>query len=331
MNTGTIYVLCPENNRPSGGIKILYRHVDVLNKNGFSAAILHQQQGFRCTWFSNTTRVVYLPEIKLSRSDYLVVPEIYGPNIIGLGNLPQIGHQVKKVIFNQNSYYTFLGYPISAVLNPGFIAPYAKPDEFMATIVVSEDSKRYLEYAFPQMKIYRIRNSINTEVFAYQARKKKQICFMPRKHPEDALQVLAILRARGALNGFSVMAIDNKTEREVAEMMKDSLIFLSFGYPEGYSLPPAEAMACGCIVVGYHGQGGAEYFKPEFCYPIDINDIVGYARTVEELIAEWERNPSSLTEQAMQAAKYVSATYSPECEQNDIVATWNLLIAGRGD
>ena len=65
-----IYVLCPENDRPSGGVKILYRHVGVLARNGFSASILHQQRGFRGTWFANSTPIRYLPDVRLAKDDF---------------------------------------------------------------------------------------------------------------------------------------------------------------------------------------------------------------------------------------------------------------------
>ena len=42
---------------------------------------------------------------------------------------------------------------------------------------------------------------------------------------------------------------------EVACALQDSLLFLSCGHPEGFGLPLAEAIACGCLVVGYHGLG----------------------------------------------------------------------------
>jgi hypothetical protein len=32
------------------------------------------------------------------------------------------------------------------------------------------------------------------------------------------------------------------------------------GIVRGFRFPPAEAMLCGCVVVGYHGKGGQEYF-----------------------------------------------------------------------
>ena len=81
-DTVTVYVLSPENNKPSGGIKILYRHVDVLNRNGIDAALLHQNSGFRCSWFENETRIAYLDNKQLSATDFLVIREIYGPYIL---------------------------------------------------------------------------------------------------------------------------------------------------------------------------------------------------------------------------------------------------------
>ena len=320
-----IYVLCPENDRPSGGVKILYRHVDVLMRNGFSASILHQQQGFRCTWFTNSTPIRYLSDVRLSKTDFLVIPEIYGPNIAALRELPAIGPKVRKVIFNQNAYYTFLGHSLEAVTHTGLTMPYAMDGEFVATLVVSEDSRRYLEYAFPGTPVYRIHNAIDTGLFAFREQKSRQICFMPRKHPEDALQVLALLRLRGALDGVRVRVIEHRNEREVAAIMQESLIFLSFGYPEGCPLPPAEAMACGCLVVGYDGFGGREYFRPEFSHPVPVGDIVGYAAALERLLAEHARDPAALCERARRGAGYIREHYSEDIEKADIVGCWEKL------
>jgi glycosyltransferase involved in cell wall biosynthesis len=322
----TVYVLSPENNKPSGGIKILYRHVDVLNRNNIDAALLHQNTGFRCTWFENETRIACLDNVQLSTADFLVIPEIYGPNILTMGNLPMIGRKVKKVIFNQNCRYTFLGQTLDAIQKPDFDMAYCHGDEFVGAMVVSEDSKQYLEYVFPGLAVWRIHNAINVEQFAFSDQKKKQICFMPRKNTDDALQVLAILRLHGALDDFDVIAIENKNEAGVAAIMKESMFFLSFGYPEGCPLPPAEAMASGCVVVGYDGFGGREYFDSRFSYPVPVGDITGYADIVGELIRSYSENPESLKEAGAMASEYVRAKYSPEKEQEDILNIWNGLL-----
>ncbi|MDD4179472.1 MAG: hypothetical protein PHH14_05435, partial [Candidatus Margulisbacteria bacterium] len=101
-----IYYLCPDSNEPIGGIKVLYRHVDVLNKNNLKAFILHQKKDFKCSWFENETKISYFTDIQFAPDDYLVIPEVYGPK------LSSLAPGIKKVVFNQNCYYTFLSYSL---------------------------------------------------------------------------------------------------------------------------------------------------------------------------------------------------------------------------
>ncbi len=321
-----IYVLSPDNNKASGGIKILYRHVDVLNQNGYEASIIHQSKGFRCTWFKNTTRTIDLASVQIKDDDFLVIPEIYGPNIKNIVALPQISQKTKMVIFNQNCRYTFLGHDTNTVLSKHLHMPYSDIEKFVATMVVSDDSTDYIHAIFPQQKIFRIHNAINTDTFSYHEATTPQICFMPRKHAEDAIQVLGILNIRGALDGVRVVAIDGMNEKQVAETMKQSMFFLSFGYPEGCPLPPCEAMACGCLVIGYDGFGGREYFKPEFSYPISVGDISGFASCVEEQIALAKSDIASINNKTKIASDYVREVYSDKQEQADILACWEHLL-----
>ncbi|HEX6870460.1 MAG TPA: hypothetical protein VF163_05125, partial [Micromonosporaceae bacterium] len=88
-----IYYLSPDDDRPSGGIRNLYRHVDLLNQEGIPAAVMHHRPGFRCTWFDNQTRTAYATTVRVGLRDILVVPEFYGP---GLGHLPA---EPRKVVF----------------------------------------------------------------------------------------------------------------------------------------------------------------------------------------------------------------------------------------
>jgi glycosyltransferase involved in cell wall biosynthesis len=320
-----IYVLSPDNNSASGGIKILYRHVDVLNSNGYDASVLHQNSGFRCTWFSNTTKIDYLNKVQIEDDDFLVIPEIFGPNIYNFSNLKQVSKKARKVIFNQNCRYTFLGQSIQSVTATDFRLPYDDEDQCIATMVVSDDSANYIKALFPIQDVFRIHNAINIDTFTYGEATTPQICFMPRKHADEAMQVLGALNIRGALKGVNVVAIDNMNEQQVADTMKDSMFFLSFGYPEGCPLPPAEAMASGCVGIGYDGFGGREYFKPEFSFPIDVGDIIGYADCVEKQLKQARTDSGPLVKMAKEASDYVRDVYSSKAEQNDILNCWHFL------
>jgi hypothetical protein len=56
----TIYYFSPEAFEPTGGVQMMYRHVDILNQAGLQAYMLHPNPPFRCTWFENDTPIRYL-------------------------------------------------------------------------------------------------------------------------------------------------------------------------------------------------------------------------------------------------------------------------------
>lgn len=329
-----VYVLCPTRNRPIGGVKSLYRHVDVLNRSGFDATILHRGKmrgfrDFRCTWFDNSTKVTRIRRAKIRDSDYVVLPEIYAPVLTELDKLCDfrklevnvVRGPGRKVVFNLHWKNTFSGCPID---EENFETPYTD-GRIVATIVASDYTESYMKYAFPGCTTYRIHHCIDPATFFYQPDKKEQICFMPRRNYQDAVQVISILRTRKALRGFRVVPIQNVSEKEAARIMQESLIFLSFGHPEGFSRPPAEAMACGCIVIGYHGIGGREYFKPDLAFPVQATEIVEFARTVEKVLDDYRANPEPLAKRAVWASEFIKSNYFAKRERDDIVRAWERI------
>ncbi|MDP6388174.1 MAG: glycosyltransferase [Candidatus Pacebacteria bacterium] len=307
-----IYFICQDEEKPVGGVRKLYRHVDVLVKNGVSASILHEKPGFRCTWFENNTPVVYMPQVKLTGQEIMVVPEIHGAMI------SSIAKGTNKVIFNQNCHYTFWHHTLE---KNDLNTPYLN-DEIMATIVVSKDSFEYLSYVFPEHKILRILLSVDERFFSYSRNKKRQIAFMPRKNSLDIIQVINILKFRGVLNDYDLVSIDEKSEEEVGGILRESLVFLTFGYPEGFGLPAAEAMACGCITIGFHGMGGKEFMKPAFSFPVQQGEIQRFAKTVEEVINIHKKDPRSLEIMGCEASEFIKRNYSSEQEEKSIIQAW---------
>ena len=112
---------------------------------------------------------------------------------------------------------------------------------------------------------------------------------MPRKRANDARQVLRLLAAHGSLEGWEVVPIEDRTEAETAGLLRSCAIFLSFSAQEGFGLPPAEAMACGCYVVGFPGLGGREYFDPTFSCPIEEGDVLAFAKATAAILSDDRR------------------------------------------
>lgn len=376
-----IFVLCPDDDRPYGGVKQVYRHVDILNKNGFSAFVLHQKKGFRCTWFDNTTRIAYknvlgecggfaifvttikefllsplfnpfyflaclmkfmvrreyrssvlrglqkklskifskktmYKEVKIETTDCLAIPEFLGSSIVN------IEKGIKKIIFNQNAHCSFLRDSLSKdALN----SPYLHED-VVGAIAISEHTFNYLKWVFPKLDLTRTHNGIDSTVFRYCADKKKQIAFMPRKLPNQVGQVINILKFKNLLEDFELIAIENKTEKETAEILRESLIFLSFSTEEGFGMPPAEAMACGCFVIGYDGYGGKEFFKEEFCYPVKQEDVISFAQTVGTAIKEYGKDSARFLAKGKRASEFILKTYSLEREEKEVVDFWREML-----
>jgi hypothetical protein len=314
----TVYYLAPDMDLPIGGIRVIYRHVDALNALGIRARVLHGDPAFRSTWFEHTTPIVYAPAVELTRDDILVVPEWYGPT---LDKLPT---RVPLIVFNQRAYDTFDFVPYEQT---GRGAPYAGFDNLKALLTVSVDNADFLAYAFPGIPVSRVRNVIDASLFHPGAETPaRRICFTTPRRERERDQLLHILRSRGVLDGWDVVPIVNRTEAEVAAIMRDSAISLSFSDREGFGLPPAEAMASGCYVVGYHGLSGREFFDPAFCAPVEENDLIAFARAVENACKSYESDPVGFAKAGRMASERVLAEYTPEGLDEDLLAFYRPLL-----
>jgi glycosyltransferase involved in cell wall biosynthesis len=92
-----------------------------------------------------------------------------------------------------------------------------------------------------------------------------RIAWMPRKNRalgENIRQIAEhILARKQSAPSLEWTAIHGLRPEEVADILASCHIFLSSGFPEGFGLPPLEAMASGCVPVGFTGLGGWEYMR----------------------------------------------------------------------
>ena len=342
MNTRILFI-CPDIVEPSGGVKQIYRQVDVLNSLGYEALVVHQNQGFKPQWFEFDTPIEYhymihaelnnqpairpqwyvkLREAQLARNDLkiedsniLVFPEAYGPLI------NQVFPSNSKVIYNQGCYNSFRKFPLQLTKSE---TPYTHSDT-LATLVNSDDAINYLKLAFSDIPIFKIHHHINTNAFKPKT-KKKQIIYMSRKNVEDIKQIVQINALRNNLNGWVIKDLDHLSHEEIILAMNESSIFLSSNLDEGFSLPSIEAMASGCLVIGYPGKGGKEYFKSEFSMPVPEKDIQQFAIKLEEGIQKIEKQSQFLDSIALKARAFIESHYSEVIEKQDIKNAWDYVL-----
>lgn len=312
-----IYFVTPDYNTPAGGIRVIYRHVDILNEAGLDAAVLHQREGFRCNWFENSTRVEYVTSTTLDPRDLVVVSELDVDRLIGSEPMP------RHIVFNQNAFLTWSRDP------DGVSAHYRGCPDLIGILTVSSQNVELLRYAFPGRPIGRIHVSVDPHVFfaGSSGCRPKRITYMPRRGAADAVRVLSMLRTRGLLSGWELKALDGLSQNAIAEELRMSRVFLAFTEREGFGLPAAEAMACGNYVIGNHGFGGAEFFRPEFSTAVEVGDALAFAEAVEQTLEEEDRHEGYCAARGALASAFINREYGPSREYEDVVQYYSGALA----
>jgi glycosyltransferase involved in cell wall biosynthesis len=173
-----------------------------------------------------------------------------------------------------------------------------------------------------------VRPSLDLDLFrpGRPGTRQLQVACMPRKHPADLKQIEAILRVRHpSFRSVPFVPIDNEPRGRVAEILAESSVFLASGYPEGCPLPPLEAMACGCLVVGFTGRGGWEYMRHrKNCWIAPDGDVLTAAAHLAEALRAVERGEDApVREQARRTAE----EFSPAAEEEALARHWGRRLA----
>ena len=287
----------PDINRPIGGIKQIHRLAESLNILGHEATIVQEDENFVPGWFQSSVSTISKADwLKIncldSQVDIIIMPETF------LSVVSAYHPHIKKIIFNQNGSYTFglngvnewnpssviKGYNHPSIHKVWCVSQY---DYDLLSLIVTNHVKKVGLIANGLEPICNIpKDSI----------KKYQICYMPRKNSRDSSIVSSLLKSQSWFHGWYLHPIQNLRHKQVIEVFQQSLIFLSFGHPEGFGLPVAEAMACGCAVVGYSGLGGRELFQlaehHQLGIPVEFGDWIGFLIGVRSIIHSFNQFPS---------------------------------------
>jgi glycosyltransferase involved in cell wall biosynthesis len=310
-----IFYLSPGTPTPRGGVRVLYRHVDLLNESGFSAAVVHHKAARGSVWFEAKTPVLAGSDVVVDPRDALVVPEYYG------GMLRRIPRGQKVVLFNQGPYYTFDG------MGRDDVAALAEATDW-SLLTVSEDARELLGFTFAPRAVELARPVVDGAVFRpSDVPAGRRIAYMTNRRAQERKQLLGILAARGRLAQWEFVAIEGMDEQQVADTLRTSAIFLSFSDRDGFGLPPAEAMACGCFVIGHDGGGGREFFDESYSRRIESGDLLGFARAIEAAALSYEARPSQLREAGLRASEMVLSRYTAEGLCADLRTFYSQLLS----
>lgn len=286
-----IYVVSTHTHKPTGGIVMLHRLVETLNQLGYDSSILYVYSDCmykRMAWFEYNTPVEYIQSVNINRKDILVLPEI-----IGAGHFARFTYNT-KVIYNQNSGH--------AIPN---IAIWNKQNNVKSVIHVSIDNMtRTIDSLSEPVPCDVLYNYIDDATFYPKSEKKLQVAYMARKDGDIAANIIS-----EKFPELPLVRIDGIPQSEVADILRESALFLFHtNQMEGWPLPIAEAMACGCVVIGMASGGSTEQLDPNYSYV--YTDISKLVDTVERVLQE--NDLTSLEYKGKLASTHVLTNYTKE-------------------
>lgn len=135
-----------------------------------------------------------------------------------------------------------------------------------------------------------ITNGIDPDIFYPDptVRQPNRILCLPRKNAGDLAAIRNMVLKK--VSNVEFVEIDGVPEREIADAYRRADIFLATGYPEGFGLPPLEAMFSGCAVVGFAGRGGREFMiHDQTALVAEDGDTVMAARYLVDLVQDAAR------------------------------------------
>ena len=332
---------CPDRESASGGVAVIHHMAAALGELGYNTAIVQQSPNFKAsqsksgvaTYYTNEYRRVEAAQghplrrlevslrslpglirgkrnapLKLRSGDVIVTPEFMYDSV-----LETFPHH-PKVVFSQNSfaYIQACGKAFAAGRDPTLAA---------YNIGISKTCLEAFDLVGVAPVAY-LPVTPRPERFSFVEEKEALVTYMPRKRPEEALIVDRALRRRGRLAGCDLVAIDGMPFEQVRDLLQRSRFFISFMRSEALGFPAAEAMASGCVVVGYTGIGTAEYFDSTTGIPVPENETGALIRAVENAISEWQSDPARLERIRRNGHKQIHARFSEKVFERSLADRW---------
>jgi hypothetical protein len=325
------YIFLPPVSKPTGGVTVLRQMADILHQSGREAYLVAREKGgWRPEGLADAAPVLEWRDLKLAASDVWVVPEGW---INALA--PGLYANAQCFSYVQNWAYLFSSMPDG-------VDWHSLPVEFLA---VSDPVFQFIkETTCKDAPV--LRPGIDRSIFHAPESKpggRVNVAFMPRKNKALVEQIKAIHEHRCGAHQVNWVPIEGMDAHGVAETLRAAHIFLATGFPEGCPLPPLEAMACGCLPVGFAGFGGWDYMrqvqaKPRYTPWIPLrkvpwkgnglwcadSDVLDAALCLGEAVTMFqERDPALMA--ALAAGQKTANAYSLEAQKTAILELWEQL------
>ena len=309
-------VLFSSLNNPSGGVLQLHRFAEALHKLGQKVFIVQDNPRFHPDWFFSSVETFSAQDWDYgknlnSASDVIVLPETF------VSEYPRFKVGIPKIIFNQNTSYTFGLLDSKSIFKPETILSYYNHPDVVKVCCVSEYDMNVMEHVFgiSSLRLLLIPNSLHVTLPTKQLSLTTNIVsYMPRKNPRDSLILRSLLERHSVFSGWEFLPIKNLPHSDAVQLLSKSSLFLSFGFPEGFGLPILESLACQTPVIGYSGLGGRELFSIadlfDVGWEVEYGDYLGFINAFKSFSDSFYNCRESFRRRLQSASVAIQSLYS---------------------
>jgi len=300
---------CPDIQMKCAGMSRLYRHVAILSKHGFDAAILHAENGF----ILDDQPDVPIRYGTIQEDDIVVIPESY----------PGIMHEIKD--------YPIRRFAIALSWSYLFETLPDKKDwrhfNIERAMVVSPFIGKLIQWSM-QIPVHLIIAGLNDAIYfpEYHA-KKKWIAYIQRK--ADLVPYFKrILYARNPqyLDQIQWIPLENYSERDYAAIIRQSSVFLNLSTAEGLVSSCLKAMRCGTIVAGFDSIGGTDTLigtgPDQNSILTQTGDYISLAYILEPLLIDLLTGNMNRWHTLIENGLHTTQRYTYEAEEHSLVEFW---------
>lgn len=303
-----VYNLMGHFNPHSGGLFVLLNQMKALKECGFNVCVY-------IYWKEEQQSIVKIVEKDyellnledLNSSDIVVVSEEF----VWVANDLLLPKNIPFVLINQGISASFFSY------NP-YDLHKKTYENALGILSNSQHTTLGIKKLFniSNEKIYNFRIGIDSNLY-YPENKEQTACYLSYKNGNFSRFIDVYFR--GNFPEWNLIRIDGLSKEDTAAIFRKSKLFLSFGGPEGFGMPPLEAALCGCKVVGFDGYGGAEYFKESVFTKVNFLDYLDYIDKLNYVI----KNADIYSNDDREYVEYLRNFYSIEKAKNSIIHFFN--------
>lgn len=297
-------------NPHSGGTYILLNHMKYLREHGFDVYVYiywKEKQQTMLDIIKDEYKILDFDD--LTTKDIVIVSEEF----IWVANDLLAPRGIPYIIINQGIFASFFSY------NP-YELHKKTYDNAIAVLSNSQHTTTGIKKIFntSNEKIHNFRIGIDNSLY-YPEPKEKMVSYLSYKNGNFARFIDVYFR--GKYSDWNLVRIDGLSREETASIFRKSKLFLSFGGPEGFGMPPLEAAFCGCKIIGFDGYAGAEFFKEPIFTKVNFMDHLDFVDKLPNVIKDID----NFSDDDLEYLDYLREFYSTKKAYDSIVSFFCMI------